>query len=145
MNKNQERKFNQSVITPLVKQAVGAFKYAFCYLYPYIFEIDVHPNGSVFINLVPFTRKQLPWLLSLTVFTGFFGWGSCLYICITQIIGVERQPWIKWSFFNTIITSGLLLASAFELLCCFILSNSSIQFQAYNELIRLEQKCNVYY
>ncbi len=143
MNTHQKFQLTHSVVTPLVKQAFASFKYAFYYLYPNIFEIDVDPNGLVFLKAVPFTRKLFPWLLSVTFITGICGGGSCLYICTTRIFGVTRMPWIQWNLF--IIALGLLFAVTLEIFCCLILYNSPTVFQAFSEIIRLEQKCNLNY
>ncbi len=146
MNILQKHRIAQSVVTPSVKQAVINYKYAFYYLYPGIFKIDVDSNGLVFLKALPFTRKHIPWLLSIILVSGECGGGCCLYTFGVQLTGTQRMPWIQWSLFNTMITSGLFFAVTLEIFCYFILyNNSSTAFPAFNQLVRLEQKCNLNY
>ncbi len=141
MSIHQDYKMTQSVVTPLAKQAVVGFKYAFCYLYSSVFEIGIDTNGFVFLKAIPLTRKHIPFLISATVITGIGGWGSCLYVLLAQLTGVELKSWVKWNLFNTMLTLGLFLAASFEIFSSFVVYNSSFALQSINKLLQLEHKC----
>lgn len=135
----------QSVVTPLIKKAIVLHNHVFCFLYPNIFDIGVNKKGFVYLKPVHLTWKLIPWFLSMSIITGLLGWGSCVYICAAQTIGIETKPWIEWSLFNTLIISGLGAAASAEIIGCFALYHSTVFFLAFSELLHLEQKCNYFF
>lgn len=139
---NRSHLLQQSVVTPLIKKAFTLHTRIFCFLYPNIFDIGVDKKGFVYLKPVPLTWKLIPWMLSMSIITWLLGWGSCMYICVTQMIGIETKPWIEWSLFNTLIVSGLGAFASAEIISCFGLYHSKVSYLAFNELLYLEQKCN---
>ncbi len=144
-SKRSIRHLDQSVVTPLIKKAIILHHHVFCFLYPNIFDIGVDKKGLVYVKPVHLTWRLIPWVLSMSIITGLLGWGSCVYICVAQMIGIETKPWIEWSLFNTLIISGLGAAASAELVGCFALYHSTVFFLAFSELLHLEQKCNSFF
>lgn len=131
----------QSVVTPLIKQAVKLHGYSFFYLYPSSFSFRVNKNDAIEFSINPFNWKLIPWLLSITIVTGILGWGSCVYICTFQFLGFHAKPWLHWNLFNTLIILGLGMAASLEMSACIVLRLSPQVFHAFSSILKLEQSC----
>lgn len=141
----EERKIftHNSVVTPLIIQAVHIHKIVFFYLYPHPYSLEVNKNYKLAYSCTPWNWKLIPWLLSLTIFTGFLGCGSSTYICLAQIFGYQAKPWLHWNFFNTITALAFNVAGMLEIVFCALMRVLNI-FPTFSEMLRLEQKCKLF-
>lgn len=132
-----------SLITPLIKQGIILQNYAFLYYYRHIFVLTVTENNLVVVKRRPWNWKLIPWLLSLLIITAAAGWGSCVYVCICQLLNRQWKPWVHISPFNTLIFSALFTAASAEFITCIILLLNPHLFQGFNELFKLEHRCKL--
>lgn len=129
-----------SVITPLVIQAVRLQNIVFFYLYPHPYSLKPDTNCKLVYSCAPWSWKLIPWLLSYTIVIGILSCGSCMCVYFVQIFGYQTKPWLRWNLFNTITTLGLNVAAILQIVFCIVMRVVNV-FPAFSEMLKLEQKC----
>jgi len=135
----------QLFVCPLIKKAITAFNHlAFCYMYPYIFFINVDKNGLISVGKNPICKQTLPWIISITLITTVIGLGSCVLLCTSPMLSSN----IRMEVYYFIMYFGLGSAAILELLATSFLYKSKIMFLAINTVFNLEfesKQLRIYY
>jgi len=125
------------LITPFLELAINNFShFGFFHLYPFLFYIRVDTHNGIRIGVNTITWRTIPWILSMTLITGFLGFGSLVYLCLLGLTQSNNEI----QFYKYIIFFSAIICSFSEMLASMMLYRYKVIIQAIYALFQLETK-----
>lgn len=134
---------NSGIVTPSVLRAIRISRQSTCYLHPYPLVYDIVDNDNLTLLQLSLTsfrdRRLVPWWISTVLIIGILGTGSCAFVVLGQLFGLELKAEVR--FYHTFLFLALGCAALFELGVWCLLIQTGQQFSGtFNSYLGFEKE-----
>lgn len=132
----------RNAVTPLLRVAVELQSKLFQILWPAPYGVRFTSENYFSVYFDNVTSRYIPWCFVVFGVIFGFGWTSCVFIVILQLVFKRPpSPWVQWSFISTVIVMLLCIAGTFAMLVLGAIKTCPEVMRIIIHFQELEQKC----
>lgn len=136
----------QKGITPLMMDAIKIQRTVFGYLYPAFVQIGCREQFAYF-ETRPVNKDLIPWLFSVSVFSGAMGVGGIAFLLMMILSNGERilSTGVHWNPFEGVILFVSALGTMMEIMSYVAMLLTPDVLTAFTAIQMIEEDCKFEY